>query len=130
MSLHYIFSYNSENTSTGIFHWLELIAVIQGSLKIFSLKKTLTSFFNILENLQENESRRLVFWKVYTFPLKKVRLWQYIAQKNQLLNFTIIVFLEAVTSHLYFVNFFSTNNNSVNYSRRPSSGTNTMKVQF
>lgn len=104
--------------------------MIQGSLKIFSLKKTLTSFFNILENLQENESRRLVFWKVYTFPLNKVRLWQYIAQKNQLLNFTIIVFLEAVTSHLYFVNFFSTNNNSVNYSRRSSSGTNTMKVQF
>ena len=64
MSLYYISVNNSRILTTNIFHWLELISVIETFLKIFSLKKNIHSlFFSISENLQDNQSLKVVFWK-------------------------------------------------------------------
>ena len=38
-------------------------------LEIFILKKTIYSFINIAENLQENQIQKVVFWKDCAFPL-------------------------------------------------------------
>ena len=47
-----------------IIHLLELITEIPSFLKIFSVRKQPLSFFNISENLQENQQNKLYFWHI------------------------------------------------------------------
>ena len=73
-NLHYSLHYISPNTqkilASDTFYWLELVTVIFSFLKIFSLKKDIQIFFNISENLRENQSPKLVFWKDYAFSVQ------------------------------------------------------------
>ena len=43
-----------------IIHWLELTTEILSFLQIFSVRNTTTQFFNILENLQENQQKNYI----------------------------------------------------------------------
>ena len=59
--------------STDTVYWLELITIILSILKIFSLKKTAVQFFNISENLQENQRKHHIS-SIYR-PLKVNYEW-------------------------------------------------------
>ena len=56
--------------STDTVYGLELITIILSILKIFSLKKTAIQFFNIAENLQENQRKHHISSMLQAFKSK------------------------------------------------------------
>lgn len=73
-----------------IFEWLEQITVVLRFLKILSVKKTSCYFFrsflspfNILRNLQEKQSVKIInFWTIACSSPKTIKYWQEIISKN------------------------------------------------
>ena len=57
MSFHQFSSNDSKIKTTDTFYWLKLVTVILSFLKLFSLGKTTAQFFNILEDLRENQQK-------------------------------------------------------------------------
>ena len=53
-----------------MFYWLESMTVVLSFLKIFSLRKTIAYFFNISENLQENQGKSYISGISWAFKIK------------------------------------------------------------
>ena len=102
-----------------IIHLLELISEILGFLQIFSVRKTTTCFFNISENLQENQNYISdIFW-TFKSKLQIIHATTYI-HCFFLTLINVFYMFSAIHSYLYllishFVFLFST---SFSYSSR------------